>query len=67
MFLFNFVKLIILSLVVLLAIANWLERKKQLFIYLSAAAIIIFRAELSILLGIFLLFDISFQRISIPE
>lgn len=52
---------------VLLAIAYWLERKKALFIYLSAAAILIFRAELSILLGLFLLYDISFQRITIPE
>ncbi|XP_031620129.1 probable Dol-P-Man:Man(7)GlcNAc(2)-PP-Dol alpha-1,6-mannosyltransferase [Contarinia nasturtii] len=52
---------------VLLAIAFWLERKKALFIYMSAAAILIFRAELSILLGLFLLYDISFQRISIPE
>lgn len=53
--------------IVLLAIAFWLERKKALFIYLSAAAILIFRAELAILLGLFLLYDISFQRITIPE
>lgn len=52
---------------VLLAIAYWLERKKGLFIYLSAAAILIFRAELAILLGLFLLYDISFQRITIAE
>ncbi|XP_055321374.1 probable Dol-P-Man:Man(7)GlcNAc(2)-PP-Dol alpha-1,6-mannosyltransferase [Sitodiplosis mosellana] len=52
---------------VLLAIAYWLERKKALFIYLSAAAILIFRAELAILLGLFLLYDISFQRITIKE
>lgn len=54
-------------LLVLLAIASWLERKKALFIYVSAAAIIIFRAELSILLGLFLLYDISFNRITVPE
>lgn len=52
---------------VLLAIAYWLERKKALFIYLSAAAILIFRAELAILLGLFLLYDISFKRITISE
>lgn len=52
---------------VLLAIAYWLERKKALFIYLSAAAILIFRAELAILLGLFLLYDISFKRITITE
>lgn len=59
--------LFVFLITVLLAIAFWLERKKALFIYLSAAAILIFRAELSILLGLFLLYDISFKRISIPE
>lgn len=52
---------------VLLAIAFWLERRTALFIYLSAASILIFRAELSILLGLFLLYDISFKRITISQ
>lgn len=52
---------------VLLAISYWLDRNNALFISLSAAAIIIFRAELAVLLGLFLLYDLSFKRITVPE
>lgn len=52
---------------VLLAISYWLERNKVLFISLSAAAIIIFRGELAVLLGLFLLYDLSYKRITVSE
>lgn len=52
---------------VLLAINYWLQGNKLRFILLSASAIIIFRAEIALLMGLFLLYDISYKRISIPE
>lgn len=52
---------------VLLAISFWLERRKFWFIFFSAAAIIVFRAEIALLLGLFLLYDVSFKRISLAE
>lgn len=52
---------------VLLAINYWLQQKHLPFITLSGCAIIIFRAELAALLGLFLLYDLYFKRISISK
>lgn len=52
---------------VLLAINSWLRRENKRFLAFSGAAIIIFRAELLILLGLFLLYDIFHQRITVKE
>ncbi|XP_033217008.1 uncharacterized protein LOC117172856 isoform X2 [Belonocnema kinseyi] len=52
---------------VFLALYGWLRKKHVLFITASAAAIIIFRAELAMLLGMFLLYDIANAKITIPS
>uniref|UniRef100_A0A0C9QWF4 Mannosyltransferase n=1 Tax=Fopius arisanus TaxID=64838 RepID=A0A0C9QWF4_9HYME len=52
---------------VLLALYGWLKQNHIIFIWSSAAAMIIFRAELSMLLGLFLLYDIGYQKLSVPR
>ncbi|XP_030766823.1 probable Dol-P-Man:Man(7)GlcNAc(2)-PP-Dol alpha-1,6-mannosyltransferase [Sitophilus oryzae] len=50
---------------VLLALDGWLRNDSKSFILFSGAAIIIFRAELALFLGILLLYDLVYQRITI--
>lgn len=60
-------KFLISNITVLLALFGWLRKNYVIFIWSSAAAIIIFRAELAILLGLFLLFDIASQKLSVQR
>jgi alpha-1,6-mannosyltransferase len=48
---------------VLLALQSWIKQQHAKFIYFSAAAIIIFRAELAMFLGILLLTELFYQRL----
>ncbi|RZC38234.1 dol-P-Man:Man(7)GlcNAc(2)-PP-Dol alpha-1,6-mannosyltransferase [Asbolus verrucosus] len=52
---------------VLLALNNWLKNKNREFIIFSGAAIIIFRAELALFLGILLFYDLIYKRITIKQ
>ncbi|XP_057653618.1 dol-P-Man:Man(7)GlcNAc(2)-PP-Dol alpha-1,6-mannosyltransferase [Diorhabda carinulata] len=52
---------------VLLALNGWLKNNQKSFILFSGAAIIIFRAELSLFLGILLLYDLYYKRITIKR
>ncbi|KAL0109610.1 hypothetical protein PUN28_014572 [Cardiocondyla obscurior] len=52
---------------VFVALFGWMRQSQVLFIWSSAAAIIIFRAELAVLLGLFLLYDLASQKLSIQR
>lgn len=52
---------------VLLALFGWLKQNYVIFIWSSAAVIIIFRTELAILLGIFLLFSLFSKQLSVQR
>uniref|UniRef100_A0A6P7GTW1 Mannosyltransferase n=1 Tax=Diabrotica virgifera virgifera TaxID=50390 RepID=A0A6P7GTW1_DIAVI len=52
---------------VLLALDGWLNNNNKTFILCSGAAIIIFRAELALFLGILLLYDLYNKRITIKR
>lgn len=52
---------------VLLAVNGWVNNNNKAFIGFSAAAIIIFRAELALFLGLLLLYDLIFRRITLKE
>ncbi|XP_057598607.1 dol-P-Man:Man(7)GlcNAc(2)-PP-Dol alpha-1,6-mannosyltransferase isoform X2 [Hippopotamus amphibius kiboko] len=53
--------------VVLLALAAWLQQKWARFIRLSAFAILVFRAELSLLLGPALLLPLCWRKVSVAR
>lgn len=52
---------------VLLAVDSWLRREMKKFIIFAGASIIIFRAELVILLGLLLIYDLFHKHITIKE
>ncbi|KAJ8674015.1 hypothetical protein QAD02_005277 [Eretmocerus hayati] len=52
---------------VLLALHGWLKQNHILFIISSGTAIIVFRAETAMLLGLFLLYDIAYMKLSLPR
>ncbi|XP_038206553.1 dol-P-Man:Man(7)GlcNAc(2)-PP-Dol alpha-1,6-mannosyltransferase-like [Zerene cesonia] len=52
---------------VLLAFDGWLSGKYKQFIISAGAAIVIFRSELAMLFGVFLLIDLYFKKITIFE
>ncbi|XP_070227520.1 dol-P-Man:Man(7)GlcNAc(2)-PP-Dol alpha-1,6-mannosyltransferase isoform X2 [Bos mutus] len=55
------------QLVVLLALAAWLRQRWARFIWLSAFVILVFRAELSLLLGLALLLPLCWRKLSLTR
>jgi alpha-1,6-mannosyltransferase len=51
----------------LLALNSWLKNESKQFILFSGAAVIIFRAELALFLGLLLLYDLMYKRITIKR
>ncbi|KAJ2953273.1 hypothetical protein O0L34_g853 [Tuta absoluta] len=52
---------------VLLAFDGWLSGKYKQFIISAGASIVIFRAELAMLFGLFLIIDLHFKKLDIKE
>lgn len=50
---------------VLLAFEGWLSGKHKQFLVTAGASIVIFRAELAMLFGLFLIIDLYFKKIDI--
>lgn len=50
---------------VLLALEGWLLGKNKQFLLSAGAAIVIFRAELAMLFGLYLIIDIYFKKIDV--
>lgn len=51
----------------LLALAAWLQQRWTRFIWLSAFVILVFRAELSLLLGLALLLPLCWRKLSLTR
>jgi alpha-1,6-mannosyltransferase len=52
---------------VLLAVDCWLKREMKRFLIFSGASIIIFRSELVIFLGLLLIYDLFYKRLTLSE
>lgn len=52
---------------VLMAVNSWLRGERKKFILFAGASIIIFRSELLLLLGLFVLYDLVMKNISVIE
>lgn len=52
---------------VLMAINYWLRMDTRKFVGFAGAAIIIFRAELALFLGLFLIHDVFYKRVKLAE
>lgn len=50
---------------VLLALEGWIAGRHKQFIIAAGAAIVIFRAELAMLFGLYVIIDLYFKRIDV--